>query len=78
MEVSRNQEAHSLPLESFMDQTDLGISIVANSCDEKNISPVTPVSVSLPAAEPVNRTIVPISQLKKTAPTSISSQVQAF
>ncbi|XP_046457412.1 protein lin-54 homolog isoform X1 [Daphnia pulex] len=75
MEVSRSQEVHSIPLESFMDQSDMGISIMTSQCDDKNAPSITPMSVSLPVVEPVTRTVFPLGQIKKTIPVSSSTQV---
>ena len=75
MEVSRSQEVHSIPLESFMDQSDMGISIMTSQCNDKSAPSITPMSVSLPVVEPVTRTVFPLSQIKKTIAVSSSTQV---
>ena len=75
VEVSRNQEVHSIPLESFMDQSDMEISVMTRQCDDKNAPLIIPVSVSLPVVEPVTRTVFPLSQVKKTIAVSSSTQV---
>lgn len=53
----------------------MGISIMTSPCDDKNSSLVTPVSVSLPVVETVNRTGLPLGQQKKTITASTSNQV---
>lgn len=75
LDVHKNSDMHALPLESFMDQTGLGIKDITNQNCKKNIALATTLSTSLLVDEPV-RPPFPLNQLKKSmATTSTSSQV---
>lgn len=76
LEVNRSQSVQSIPMESFMDQSDIGFNIMTNNiCDDKSKSSITPMSVSLPVTEPIARNVFPLSQIKKTVSASASTQV---
>jgi len=72
-EVSRNEEISSMPLDSFMDQTDIGINILNTSNTGKGNSPLIPVTLSLPF-EPV-RAKLPQFQQRKAVSMPTTSQV---
>lgn len=66
---------HSSPLENLMDQPDVGMNILVDPCSKKNPSPVIPTTISLPVIEPIHKTVIPVSQLKKTVTIGASNQV---
>ena len=62
-----------MPLDSFMDQTDIGINILNTSNTGKGNSPLIPVTLSLPF-EPV-RAKLPQFQQRKAVSMPTTSQV---
>jgi len=63
-----------MPLENFMEQTDLGINPNSSLTETKEDVPLIPVTLSLPSVEP--RAILPsVQQRKTTISIPSSSQV---